>query len=49
MTPETHTLFSVTLFLALSSLLAWTGRKDRNARRMRATLTAALQTAGQLR
>jgi hypothetical protein len=29
MTPESHTLFSLTLFLALSSLLAWTNRRSR--------------------
>jgi len=29
MTPETQTLFSITLFLALSSLLAWSNRRCR--------------------
>jgi hypothetical protein len=29
MVPEAQTLFSVTLFLALSSLLAWTNRRNR--------------------
>ena len=29
MTPETQTLFSITLFLALSSLLAWSNRRHR--------------------
>jgi hypothetical protein len=29
MAPESQTLFSVTLFLALSSLLAWSNRRNR--------------------
>jgi hypothetical protein len=29
MTPESQTLFSITLFLALSSLLAWSNRRHR--------------------
>ena len=29
MTPESQTLFSMTLFLALSSLLAWSNRRNR--------------------
>jgi hypothetical protein len=32
MTPESQTLFSITLFLALSSLLAWCNRRNRFAR-----------------
>jgi hypothetical protein len=31
MPPESQTLFSVTLFLALSSLLAWSNRRHRRA------------------
>ena len=31
MAPEAQTIFSVTLFLALSSLLAWTTRRHRAA------------------
>jgi hypothetical protein len=34
MTPECQTLFSLTLFLALSSLLAWTDRRHRAAQRV---------------
>jgi hypothetical protein len=30
MTPESQSLFSITLFLALSSLLAWSHRHNRN-------------------
>jgi hypothetical protein len=30
MAPESQTLFSITLFLALSSLLAWSNRRHRN-------------------
>jgi hypothetical protein len=33
MMPVTQTLFSLNLFFALTSLLAWTGRRDR-ARRL---------------
>ena len=29
MIPETQTLFSITLFFALSSLLAWSNRRNR--------------------
>jgi hypothetical protein len=29
MTPDSQTLFSITLFLALSSLLAWSNRRHR--------------------
>jgi hypothetical protein len=29
MAPESQTLFSLTLFLALSSLLAWSNRRNR--------------------
>jgi hypothetical protein len=29
MTPEYHTLFSLTLFIALSTLLAWSNRRNR--------------------
>jgi hypothetical protein len=31
MAPESQTLFSVTLFLALSSLLAWSHRRNRTS------------------
>ena len=34
MAPESQTLFSVTLFLALSSLLAWSNRRNRAAQRL---------------
>jgi hypothetical protein len=30
MSPESQTLFSVTLFLALTSLMAWTNRRNRS-------------------
>jgi hypothetical protein len=30
MAPESQTLFSLTMFLALSSLLAWSNRRNRN-------------------
>jgi len=32
MTPASQTLFSITLFLALSSLLAWSNRRHRGTR-----------------
>ena len=32
MTPDSQTLFSITLFLALSSLLAWSNRRHRDTR-----------------
>jgi len=32
MTPDSQTLFSITLFLALSSLLAWSNRRHRGTR-----------------
>ena len=32
MPPESQTLFSIALFLALSSLLAWSNRRNRNFR-----------------
>ena len=34
MTPECQTLFSLTLFLALSSLLAWSNRRHRRVERV---------------
>jgi len=34
MTPECQTLFSLTLFLALSSLLAWSNRRHRGVERV---------------
>ena len=40
MAPESQTLFSITLFLALSSLLAWSNRHTRRGRTMIATVTA---------
>ncbi|HUI58451.1 MAG TPA: hypothetical protein VLY04_25945 [Bryobacteraceae bacterium] len=42
MTPETQPLFSVTLYLALCSLLAWSNRRNRHARHFRATVAAVL-------
>jgi hypothetical protein len=42
MLPEAQTLFPVTLFLALSSLLAWSNRRHRISRHYRATVAAAL-------
>jgi hypothetical protein len=38
MAPESQTLFSITLFLALSSLLAWSNHRNRGARQMSATV-----------
>jgi hypothetical protein len=35
MTPLSHTLFSVCLFLALSALLSWSTRRDRRISRCR--------------
>ena len=34
MLPESQTLFSLTMFLALSSLLAWSNRRNRGARQL---------------
>ena len=39
MAPESQTLFSITLFLALSSLLAWSNRRNRSARTLVGTVT----------
>jgi len=36
MTPQCQTLFSLTLFLALSSLLAWSNRHQRGAHKVTA-------------
>jgi hypothetical protein len=36
MVPQCQTLFSVCLFCALSALLLWTARRERNAERRRA-------------
>jgi hypothetical protein len=35
MTPQSNTLFSVCLYLALCALNSWTARRARNARRSR--------------
>jgi hypothetical protein len=32
MTPDSQTIFSITLFAALSSLLAWSSRRHRSTR-----------------
>ena len=47
MTPESQTLFSITLFLALSSLLAWTNRRNRGAHRMGETIAVSLVRRGE--
>ena len=44
MSPETQTLFSLTLFLALSFLLAWSNRRHREEHDQDAT-TAAMPAA----
>jgi hypothetical protein len=38
MTPESQTLFSITLFLALSSLMAWTNRRNRGTNQIAVSL-----------
>jgi hypothetical protein len=47
MWPETQTLYSVTLFFALSSLLAWSHRRHRASRRFREALAATLRQGGE--
>lgn len=42
MAPESQTLFSLTLFLALSSLLAWSNRRNRTPHQLRDPAPAAL-------
>ena len=42
MAPESQTLFSITLFLALSSLLEWQSRRQRGASRNGNTAMAAV-------
>ena len=46
MTPETQPLFSVSLYLALCSLLAWSNRRNRYARHFRATVKSVLVGPG---
>ena len=41
MTPDSQTLFSITLFLALSSLLAWSNRRYRSTQ-MNTPITVSL-------
>ena len=43
MAPESHTLFSITLFLALSSLLAWSNRRNRASHRLDGAAPAPLE------
>jgi len=47
MSPEAHILFPVTLFLALSSLLAWSNRRNRISRYFRASVSAAVLRGGE--
>jgi hypothetical protein len=42
MAPESQTLFSMTLFLALSSLLAWSNRRNRAGRAVQAPVAVAV-------
>ena len=42
MVPVSQTLFSLTLFLALSSLLAWSNRRNRSSRIVAAPVAANL-------
>jgi hypothetical protein len=46
MTPDSQTLFSVTLFLALSSLLAWSNRRHRSTQ-MNAPIAVSLAAGNQ--
>ena len=41
MAPESQTLFSMTLFLALSSLLAWLNRRERASLRSEGAMPAS--------
>jgi hypothetical protein len=41
MAPESQTLFSMSLFLALSSLLAWSNRRNRAALRLHGAMPAS--------
>lgn len=45
MTPMQHTLYAVTLFLALNALRLWLKRRNRAARRYRASLALYLHSA----
>ena len=42
MTPQAHSLYTVTLFLALHALLLWSRRRHRVARSYRAQVAASL-------
>jgi hypothetical protein len=42
MTPLNHSLYALTLFLALACLLAWSNRRDRTTRRLRNALLTAM-------
>ena len=42
MLPESQTLFSLTLFLALSSLLAWSNRRNRSLIPCRRSVVASV-------
>lgn len=42
MTPESHTIYSVCLFLSLASLLLWSKRRHRVSRLVRKGLAAAM-------
>ncbi len=42
MTPESHTIYSVSLFLSLASLLLWSKRRHRASRPVRRGLASAL-------
>lgn len=45
MTPMQQTLYTITLFLALNALRLWTKRRNRPARRYRASLALYLHSA----
>lgn len=46
MTPMQHTLYTITLFLALNALWLWSKRRNRAARRYRASLAVYLHSCG---